>query len=79
MRKPGPALLFTGFVLTMLAGALRAADGPPSPTPPQPEPPATCKEAVVSPVSGYAECVDPRGAPVDPAPQQPNVPSRLRT
>jgi hypothetical protein len=30
-----------------------------------------CKEAVVNPVSGYAECVNPRGAPVDPPPPRP--------
>jgi hypothetical protein len=41
-----------------------------------PQPPATCKEAIVSPVSGHAECVDPRGAPVDPPPQRPSAPSR---
>jgi len=27
---------------------------------------ALCKEAIVNPVSGYAECVRPPGAPVDP-------------
>ena len=76
MRKPGPVLLFTALLVTMPTGALRAADVPPLPTQPQPVPPAPCKEAVVSPVSGHAECVDPRGAPVDPAPQRPNVPSK---
>jgi hypothetical protein len=75
MRKPGHAFLFAGLVVTMLAGALQAADTPPSPTQPQPTPPATCKEAVVSPVSGHAECVDPRGAPVDPAPPRPRIPA----
>lgn len=37
-------------------------------------PPAapTCKEAVVNPVSGYASCVDPLGAPVDPPPKRPD-------
>jgi Protein of unknown function (DUF2380) len=33
--------------------------------------PAVCKLAVVNPVSGYAECVDPSGAPVDPPPARP--------
>lgn len=74
MHELRPALLFTGLVFTMLAGALRAADG--TPLPKQPQPPATCKEAVVSPVSGHAECVNPRGAPVDPPPQRPNAPAR---
>jgi hypothetical protein len=31
-----------------------------------------CKEAVVNPVSGYASCVDPLGAPVDPPPKRPD-------
>jgi hypothetical protein len=30
-----------------------------------------CKVAMVSPVSGNAECVEPRGAPVDPPPPRP--------
>jgi hypothetical protein len=33
---------------------------------------AVCEEAVVSPVSGYAECVRPRGAPVAPPPPRPD-------
>ena len=37
---------------------------PPSATP-------LCEEAVVNPVSGYAECVRPPGAPVDPPPPRP--------
>jgi hypothetical protein len=34
---------------------------------------APCKVAVVNPVSGHAECVLPRGAPVDPPPPRPAV------
>jgi len=34
---------------------------------------AVCKEAIVSPVSGHAECVRPRGAPVDPPPPRPQM------
>jgi hypothetical protein len=34
---------------------------------------ALCKEAIVNPVSGYAECVLPPGAPVDPPPPRPPV------
>jgi hypothetical protein len=34
---------------------------------------ALCKEAIVNPVSGYAECVRPLGAPVDPPPPRPAV------
>jgi hypothetical protein len=32
-----------------------------------------CEEAIVNPVSGHAECVRPRGAPVDPPPPRPQV------
>jgi hypothetical protein len=34
---------------------------------------ALCKEAIVNPVSGHAECVLPPGAPVDPPPPRPAV------
>ncbi len=36
-------------------------------------PAASCKEAIVNPVSGYAECVRPLGAPVDPPPPRPQL------
>jgi hypothetical protein len=36
-------------------------------------PAVLCKEAVVNPVSGYAECVRPPGAPVAPPPPRPPV------
>ena len=36
--------------------------------------PQTCLEAAVSPVSGFAECINPRGAPVQPAPHRPDAP-----
>jgi hypothetical protein len=36
-------------------------------------PSALCKEAMVNPVSGYAECVNPLGAPVDPPPPRPAI------
>jgi Protein of unknown function (DUF2380) len=36
-------------------------------------PPALCKEAVVNPVSGQAECVQPLGAPVAPPPRRPEA------
>jgi hypothetical protein len=35
--------------------------------------PAVCEEAMVSPVSGHAECVRPLGAPVDAPPPRPSV------
>ncbi len=34
---------------------------------------ALCKEAIVNPVSGHAECVRPPGAPVDPPPPRPSL------
>lgn len=34
---------------------------------------AACKEAIVNPISGYAECVSPLGAPVGPPPPRPSV------
>jgi hypothetical protein len=43
-----------------------AADAPP-PTRSLP----TCEVAIVNPVSGFAECVKPRGAKVDPPPPRP--------
>jgi len=62
----------------LLACTLASADAPtPSPAagiaaPPSPAS-AQCKQAVVSPVSGFAECVDPRGAPVAPPPRRPDA------
>jgi hypothetical protein len=44
---------------------VRAGDGN------QSVPPPTCEEAIVNPVSGVAECVNPPGAPVDPPPKRP--------
>ena len=35
-----------------------------------PKPAPRCEVAVVNPVSGYAECVKPRGVPVDPPPKK---------
>jgi len=56
------------FVALLAAGQLARADPPVSPSASTP-----CLEAIVSPVSGYAECVNPRGAPVAPAPPRPPV------
>lgn len=53
-------------VMLILALAEPCDANPPAPA---------CLTAVVSPVSGFAECVNPRGAPVDPPPQRP-APSR---
>jgi hypothetical protein len=38
----------------------------------QPQAAPVCRLAEVNPVSGHAECVDPRGAPVDPPPPREN-------
>jgi hypothetical protein len=38
-----------------------------------PAPAGLCKEAVVNPVSGHAECVRPAGVPVAPPPPRPSV------
>jgi hypothetical protein len=38
-----------------------------------PAQPAPCEEAILNPISGYAECVRPPGAPVDPPPPRPPV------
>jgi Protein of unknown function (DUF2380) len=58
------------MVVTLLARSGSAlADQPPESA--KSMRPAVCKLAVVNPVSGYAECVDPSGAPVDPPPARP--------
>jgi len=60
-----------GICWLTAASAQAPAPAAPSPTPAAAT--AVCKEAVVSPVSGFAECVDPRGAPVAPAPKRPDA------
>jgi len=47
-------------------GTAHASDGDA-----QASPTLQCKVAIVNPVSGHAECVEPRGAAVDPPPQRP--------
>ena len=61
---------------SVLVGAMllgRVAVGHPSDTPDDKVPAATaaCKVAIVNPISGFAECVRPPGAPVDPPPPRP--------
>lgn len=51
-----------------LSPAARAADEPVAQPPPDVP---RCEVAVVSPVSGFAECVKPRGVPVAPPPAHP--------
>lgn len=62
-----PLTLCVVLVLASFAPrALPAAEpGSPVAAPPR------CEVAVVSPVSGFAECVKPRGAPVDQPPARP--------
>jgi hypothetical protein len=50
-------------------GPVRAADE--KPTDPQAPGAPRCQEAIVNPVTGFAECVKPRGVPVDPPPERP--------
>ena len=54
--------------LSMSIAIARPSDGPT-----QSGTAAVCEEAMVSPVSGHAECVRPFGAPVDPPPPRPSV------
>lgn len=42
------------------------------------EAPAKCLEAVVNPVTGFAFCTNPRGAPVDPPPKSAYKPCKPR-
>ena len=55
------------FLISGLASSNEAIDAD------RPLSSAPCKTAIVNPVSGYAECVDPLGAAVDPPPRRPAV------
>jgi len=55
--------------LSMSNAIARPSDGPQT----QSGTAALCEEAMVSPVSGHAECVRPFGAPVDAPPPRPSV------
>jgi hypothetical protein len=63
--------------LVCFAAAAAQATAPGTPLPASTSAPTTstakCREAVVSPVSGFAECVNPRGAPVAPPPKRPDA------
>jgi hypothetical protein len=63
--------LLAGISGSILIGAMSAGCAESRPRT-QPPTPGICEEAVVSPVTGYAECVRPRGAPVDPPPPRPD-------
>jgi hypothetical protein len=75
LRFLGASAALLGCVIVS-AAAPEPASVPQTPGVTRAPPPATalCKEAVVSPVSGFAECVDPRGAPVAPPPKRPDAP-----
>jgi hypothetical protein len=68
-----------GLFSLAAVGADAPAINPPVPSPPgansvtQPPAAAKCQEALVNPVSGFAECVKPRGAPVAPPPKRPDA------
>ena len=61
-------------VTLLLPVAAQSADSSPAPGETSGQPadaaatPAKCLEAVVNPVTGFAFCVNPRGAPVEPPP-----------
>lgn len=68
MKKPCGSWRVAGLAgaLGVCSGTLNAAEqGAPQPAP------VRCEIAVVSPVSGFAECVKPRGAPVEQPPTRP--------
>jgi hypothetical protein len=67
-------IVLFGAALGVCSRAAIAADAPINARTGKPAPAAICHEAVVSPVSGYAECVKPRGAPVAPPPRRPDAP-----
>jgi hypothetical protein len=73
MRRQQPTII-ASWTLTVCTFAMSIAiarpnDGPQTPSGTA----AVCEEAMVSPVSGHAECVRPLGAPVDPPPPRPSV------
>ena len=63
-------LTWVGVSLSGYSGIALAGDTPDTKLA---APTALCKEAMVNPVSGHAECVRPLGAPVDPPPPRPTV------
>ncbi len=71
MQPIGTAVLF-GIASAVCSLTAVAAEAPGEHSGAQPAR-AICQEAVVSPVSGYAECVKPRGAAVAPPPKRPDA------
>jgi hypothetical protein len=70
------AWLIATLSVWSLAAAAADAPGPNAPAAnsgTQPPAAVKCREAIVNPVSGFAECVKPRGAPVAPPPKRPDA------
>jgi hypothetical protein len=78
-----------GVTLWLPVAAQSETSIPPAETPSQsaetsskpaetPAVPAKCLEAAVNPVTGFAVCVNPRGAPVDPPPASSFHPCKSR-
>jgi hypothetical protein len=65
--------LLLSATLGVLSLAVAAAEAPGAATAAPPPAPAKCREALVNPVSGFAQCVKPRGAPVAPPPKRPDA------
>jgi hypothetical protein len=64
---PGWRSKTLGCALWLTPLGINAADDPAHAAAPV----ARCEVAVVNPVSGFAECVKPRGVPVEPPPAHP--------
>jgi hypothetical protein len=67
MKPAAVARILLATLAVNGASATALAQAAQAPSPVQ----AHCEVAVVNPVSGYAECVKPPGAPVDPPPPRP--------
>jgi hypothetical protein len=66
------AVLWLGAALAQAPGDA-APSSPPVPAPAPATSSAKCQEALVNPISGFAECVKPRGAAVAPPPKRPDA------
>jgi hypothetical protein len=72
MRKTLPCRCL-GATLGIWSLTAAPGDAPGADLGAQKSAPAKCREALVNPVSGFAECVKPRGAPVAPPPKRPDA------
>jgi hypothetical protein len=55
-----------GAAMWLVSAAMAETADKPAP---ESDPPVKCLEAVVNPVTGFAFCTNPRGAPVEPPPR----------